>query len=136
MNIPDLPARLAPNPQPAARPPRSAPARLPLDEGPDRIDGWWSLLYRGWTLLTPSGNRVDLTETERACFICMLKNPSQELLRDELFAIRAGTNMRTLNVAICRLRSKVLLTGSRLPLHTVHGAGYVFLGNLRELSNC
>ena len=43
--------------------------------------------------------------------------------------------MRTLNVAICRLRHKVLQTGTRLPLHTVHGVGYVFLGNLREVSS-
>lgn len=33
-----------------------------------------------------------------------------------------------------RLRGKVLLAGARLPLHTVHGMGYVFLGKLRELS--
>ncbi|TRM51322.1 winged helix-turn-helix transcriptional regulator [Achromobacter sp. LC458] len=114
-------------------------ARLPHADEPtfssgDQVDGWWSLLYRGWTLLAPSGARIDLTEIERACFLCLLRNPNRELLRQELMATRASTNLRTLNVAICRLRSKVLRAGIRLPLHTVHGVGYVFLGNLRELS--
>ncbi|KNY09190.1 transcriptional regulator [Achromobacter piechaudii] len=112
--------------------PRTAAPPLP---GSDRLDGWWSLLYRGWTLLAPSGVRIDLTEIERACFQCLLRNPNRELRREELMATRASTNLRTLNVAICRLRSKVLRTGIRLPLHTVHGVGYVFLGNLRELSD-
>ncbi len=111
----------------AAEPARAAPAFA--------SDGWWSLAYRGWTLLTPDGARLDLTEVERACFQCLLRNPRRELLRDELMAARQGTNLRTLNVAICRLRRKVRHLDARLPLHTVHGAGYVFLGNLREVSN-
>jgi len=83
----------------------------------------------------PNGARLDLTEIERACFACLLKNPRQELVRDELKAIRVGLNMRSLNVAICRLRGKVHKAGARLPLHTVHGIGYAFLGNLRENTN-
>ncbi len=97
-------------------------------------DGWWSLLYWGWTLQMPGGARLDLTEIERACFACLLKNPRRELVRDEFQAIRRGLSMRSLNVAICRLRSKVRRAGGRLPLHTVHGIGYAFLGNLRELA--
>ncbi|MBB1593814.1 helix-turn-helix domain-containing protein [Achromobacter sp. UMC46] len=111
-------------------------AQPPAPHAPDRIDGWWSLLYQGWTLMTPAGVRIDLTGMERACFLCLLGNASRELLRDELMALRSRTSMRTLNVAICRLRHKVLQTGVRLPLHTVHGVGYVFLGNLRNISNC
>ncbi|HEY9318841.1 DNA-binding response OmpR family regulator [Achromobacter deleyi] len=110
-------------------------ARLPVFPDSDRIDGWWSLLYHGWTLMAPGGARIDLTGMERACFLCLLGNPDRELLRDELLALRSRTSMRTLNVAICRLRHKVLQTGTRLPLHTVHGVGYVFLGNLRNISN-
>ncbi len=122
-----------------AKSPAGAPRKRPGAEtapadpaGP--ADGWWSLAYRGWTLLTPAGARLDLTEVERACFQCLLGNPRRELLREELMATRQGTNLRTLNVAICRLRRKVRQLNARLPLHTVHGAGYVFLGNLRELS--
>ncbi|QVQ27293.1 winged helix-turn-helix domain-containing protein [Achromobacter deleyi] len=133
MNAPHLPAPAAPAPPPRRR--IEAPAPWPATAASDPVDGWWSLLYRGWTLQMPSGARLDLTEIERACFVCMLKNPLRELLRDEIKAMRSGTDMRTLNVAICRLRGKVRRAGARLPLHTVHGVGYTFLGNLRELSS-
>ncbi|MNQ96878.1 hypothetical protein D3C85_1124990 [compost metagenome] len=137
MNAPHLPAPVTPAPPPGRRieGPGPASAPWPATAVPDPVDGWWSLLYRGWTLQMPSGARLDLTEIERACFVCMLKNPRGELLRDEIKAIRGGTDMRTLNVAICRLRGKVRRSGARLPLHTVHGVGYAFLGNLRELSS-
>ncbi|MBR8656629.1 helix-turn-helix domain-containing protein [Achromobacter sp. Marseille-Q0513] len=100
----------------------------------DRLEGWWTLRYGGWTLLTPRGGRLDLSELERACFLCLLRNPRRELLRSELVAMRQHTKMRTLNVAICRLRRKVGDAGDQLPLHTVHGIGYVFLGKLREFA--
>lgn len=135
MNAPDYFAGPSPESPRGYRRPASvtvsASAAVPLTS--DRVDGWWSLLYQGWTLLAPNGVRVDLTEIERACFQCLVQSPQRELRREALMAIRQSTNMRTLNVAICRLRSKVLQTGTRLPLHTVHGAGYVFLGNLRTL---
>ena len=38
-------------------------------------------------------------------------------------------------VYITGMKIMEMQTGIRLPLHTVHGVGYVFLGNLRELSN-
>lgn len=98
-------------------------------------DGWWTLLYQGWTLLTPYGARIGLSALERACLLSLAANPGRELRREEFIAVRRRTTMRTLNVAICRLRGKVLRAGARLPLHTVHGMGYVFLGNLMELSD-
>ena len=140
-------------PQSPVRGPQSAPSAPagaapaataePADGSfPVRLDGWWSLLYHGWTLLTPQGTRLDLTEVERACFQCLLRNPRKELLREELALLREelmlprqSTNLRALNVAICRLRRKVRQAGGRLPLHTVHGVGYVFLGNLQEVAD-
>ena len=112
--------------------PKSRPARAA--DTPYALDGWWTLVYQGWTLLTPQGIRIGLTALERTCLLCLAGNPARELRRDEFMAARKRTTMRTLNVAICRLRGKVLLAGARLPLHTVHGMGYVFLGKLRELS--
>ncbi|MGB3436689.1 helix-turn-helix domain-containing protein [Achromobacter sp.] len=118
----------------------NAPARL-AQVAPARaadtlyaMDGWWTLVYQGWTLLTPQGIRIGLTALERTCLLCLAGNSARELRRDEFLTARRRTTMRTLNVAICRLRGKVLLAGVRLPLHTVHGMGYVFLGKLRELS--
>ena len=111
------------------------PARRAPGWAHEPADGWWSLLYWGWTLQLPSGARLDLTEVERACFACLVKSPRRELARNDVKALRGGMSMRSLNVAICRLRNKVRLAGARLPLHTVHGVGYAFLGNLRELTN-
>ncbi|MGH8815305.1 MAG: helix-turn-helix domain-containing protein [Achromobacter pestifer] len=133
MNAPDSFVRQNPALDPVRHLPLPDLGNAPVSATSDHIDGWWNLLYLGWTLVTPSGVRVDLTATERACFLCMLQNPGRELLRDDLLVLRSRTNMRSLNLAICRLRHKVLQTGTRLPLHTVHGAGYVFLGNLREI---
>ncbi|GAB1580004.1 winged helix-turn-helix domain-containing protein [Bordetella petrii] len=93
-------------------------------------DGWWSLLYQGWVLVTPSGQRVNLTSTERACFLCLLASPQRELTRQALMQAVPQASLRTINVSISRLRKKVRAAGARLPLHTVHGMGYVFLGNL------
>ncbi|AUZ18693.1 winged helix-turn-helix domain-containing protein [Achromobacter xylosoxidans] len=131
----------APSPD-AGREGSSNDAAAASDAFPVRLDGWWSLLYHGWTLLTPQGTRLDLTEVERACFQCLLRNPRKELLREELAVLREelmlprqSTNLRALNVAICRLRRKVRQAGGRLPLHTVHGVGYVFLGNLQEVAD-
>lgn len=124
-----------------ARSPACSPARTQPPAGwapglpQDPVDGWWSLLYWGWTLQLPNGARLDLTEVERACFACLVRNPQRELVREEVKHLRGGMNMRSLNVAICRLRTKVRQAGARLPLHTVHGVGYAFLGNLRELAN-
>ncbi len=127
--------------KPSTRKPASTLARTqpPACGAPglpqDPEDGWWSLLYWGWTLQLPNGARVDLTELERACFACLVRNSQRELIRDEVKHLRSGLNMRSLNVAICRLRTKVRQAGARLPLRTVHGVGYAFLGNIRELAN-
>ena len=47
--------------------------------------------------------------------------------------MRQHTKMRTLNVAICRLRRKGAMPATSCRC-TVHGIGYVFLGKLREFA--
>lgn len=90
----------------------------------------WHLLYRGWVLSTPQGVRISLTALERVCFQAIAEHPGRELSRDTLMRALPGSSLRTLNVAISRLRKKVSDAGAELPLHTVHGMGYVFLGHL------
>ncbi|AOB33527.1 hypothetical protein AKI39_08200 [Bordetella sp. H567] len=90
----------------------------------------WRILYQGWVLITPAGKRIHLTGTERACFICLLESPKRELSRAAMSEFMTATNLRSVNVAISRLRKKVHESGERLPLHTVHGMGYVFVGDL------
>ncbi|AZY49839.1 helix-turn-helix domain-containing protein, partial [Bordetella avium] len=93
-------------------------------------DETWNLLYRGWVLSTPRGVRISLTALERVCFLAIVEHPGRELSRDALMKALPGSSLRTLNVAISRLRKKVSEVGAELPLHTVHGMGYVFLGHL------
>jgi DNA-binding response OmpR family regulator len=90
----------------------------------------WRVLYQGWVLITPNGSRVHLTGTERACFACLLADERREMSRAALGARMSAANLRSVNVSISRLRKKVYETGMRLPLHTVHGMGYVFVGEL------
>ncbi|OZI71124.1 helix-turn-helix domain-containing protein [Bordetella genomosp. 12] len=99
---------------------------IPADSGET-----WYLLYRGWVLGTPRGIRISLTSLERVCFQAIAESPGRELSRVVLSKILPGSNLRTLNVAISRLRKKVSEAGAELPLHTVHGMGYVFLGQLQ-----
>src|SRR5690606_11123217 len=93
-------------------------------------DGWWVLLYQGWILSTPDGQRLHLTAVERACFLCLLANPQRELTRDALAPRVPHASIRTINVAISRLRKKVAALGAALPLHTESASGYVCLGYL------
>jgi len=90
----------------------------------------WEVLFQGWVLRTPAGARVPLTGVERACFLCLLQSPQRELARAALSEHLDESSLRSVNVVISRLRKKVRGTGMRLPLHTVHGVGYVFIGNL------
>lgn len=90
----------------------------------------WEVLFQGWVLRTPAGARVPLTGVERACFLCLLQSPQRELARAALGEFLDESSLRSVNVVISRLRKKVRSTGMRLPLHTVHGVGYVFIGNL------
>ncbi|OZI32361.1 hypothetical protein CAL29_20000 [Bordetella genomosp. 10] len=90
----------------------------------------WTLMYQGWVLVAPNGIRIPLTGLERSCFNCMLASPQRELSRKDLCRFMSEANLRSMNVVISRLRKKVLSSGQRLPLHTVHRLGYVFAGTL------
>ncbi len=105
------------------------PAAMPVAR-PERTEGQWALLYQGWVLVTPTGFGVSLTGIERALFASLLANPERQLCRAALREAMPDTSPRTINVAISRLRRKVQDAGVRLPLHTVHGVGYVFVGDL------
>ena len=71
----------------------------------DRLEGWWTLRYGGWTLLTPvaAASTCPNSSAPASCVCCATAARA--------VAVRAGgmrqhTKMRTLNVAICRLRRR------------------------------
>ncbi|MBV7486918.1 winged helix-turn-helix domain-containing protein [Bordetella sp. BOR01] len=105
-------------------------AQFAPNAGSGGNDGWWGLMYQGWVLVMPNGKHLNLTTIERACFLCLLASPQRELAREALAQALPQSNLRTINVSISRLRKKVRDMGITLPLHTVHGMGYVFLGHL------
>jgi DNA-binding response OmpR family regulator len=90
----------------------------------------WQLLYQGWVLVTPEGNQLSLTGVERSFFLALAKDERHELSREALAREKFNLNFKSISVAISRLRKKVEKAGVRLPLHTVHGMGYVFIGRL------
>jgi DNA-binding response OmpR family regulator len=92
----------------------------------------WHLLYQGWILVTPQGKQISLTGVERSFFLALAQDERHELSREALSQGQFNLNFKSISVAISRLRKKVHKGGVRLPLHTVHGMGYVFIGKLRR----
>src|SRR5690606_29251994 len=113
------------SPVPAFHPP--AHAAQAVGSG---ADGGWGLLYQGRILSTPHGQRLPLTAVERTCHLCLLARQQRERTRHALAPRVPHASIRTINDAISRQRKKVAALGAALPLHTVHGMGYVFLGHL------
>lgn len=96
----------------------------------DENRGRWWVRFQGWVLVPPQGAPINLTGVERAFFQALLSDPGRELSREALMRSAAGCQVKSISVAISRLRKKVRASGLRLPLHTVHGMGYVFIGCL------
>lgn len=114
----------------------SGTASRPILAGPEgrgrSVDAEvWRLLYQGWVLVTPTGHQLSLTGVERSFFLALANDERHELSREALAKDKFKLNFKSISVAISRLRKKVQKAGVRLPLHTVHGMGYVFIGQLK-----
>ncbi|OZI51400.1 helix-turn-helix domain-containing protein [Bordetella genomosp. 4] len=133
---------LAPSPKPEpARPVK--PIRSTASAAPDsNTRETWTLCHDFWILQTPAGNKLELSKHERRIFIELHRNPDTpiDLASLEQFdpdqtdgdeSSAAGhPAMRTLTVAISRLKKKAILNGSKLPLMNVRQQGYMFFGEL------
>lgn len=94
----------------------------------------WSLQEQGWMLAGPGGCRVPLTTGERAFLAALLKAPGMRASHDVLtIAVNAAyevagksRQVRQLGLLVSRLRRKCEDQGATLPLHSVHGWGYMF----------
>ena len=90
----------------------------------------WELSTGARKLVSPAGERVDLTNGEYALLLSFLKAPHQILSRDQLLE---GSRMhddiydRSIDVQILRLRRKIESDSNEPTLiKTERGAGYVF----------
>lgn len=91
-------------------------------------------------IISPDGERVDLTETEFNLLVLLLRSPSRIMTRDELWQSLRGHLWspldRTLDGHIARLRRK-LEPGVERPelIKSVRGIGYVLTVPVSQRSN-
>jgi DNA-binding response OmpR family regulator len=99
------------------------------DQGLIRFDGWTLNLPRR-ELLSPSGAVVDLTGAEFDLLVSMCDHSGRVIARERLIELsrtRLGDSSdRSVDVLVSRLRRKLSSTGSKAPIVTVRGVGYMF----------
>jgi DNA-binding response OmpR family regulator len=95
----------------------------------------WRLREGGWTLMSPTGQRLALTTLERKFMLALFEAPNRSLARNELGALAAprgddgdksATSPRGVDVMVSRLRRKAQAIGMPLPLRSVRRWGYMF----------
>lgn len=91
--------------------------------------GTWVLAHEDWILVNPLGAHIGLTGVERRCLTQLADNDRREFSR-QLSNDMGRCNFKSMSVVVSRMRKKVHRSGVPLPLHTVHGMGYVFIGKL------
>jgi len=91
--------------------------------------GTWVLAHEDWILVNPLGAHIGLTGVERRCLTQLADNDRREFSR-QLSTDMGRCNFKSMSVVVSRMRKKVHRSGVPLPLHTVHGMGYVFIGKL------
>lgn len=99
---------------------------------PPSSKGIWRLDAEGWCLVSPAGDLVALTKTERQLLEVLIEKPNQVVSRDDLIAGLTHDvhdfDTHRLDSLIHRLRRKVLrVLGVPLPLNVVRSEGYVLV---------
>lgn len=91
----------------------------------------WRLDANGWCLLSPEGDSIALTKTERRLLQPLVAAAGEVVGREALIGALTDNvhdfDPHRLDSLVHRLRRKVASTcGAQLPLQAVHGEGYVF----------
>ena len=94
-----------------------------------KVYGTWILAHEDWILVNPLGAHIGLTGVERRCLTQLADNERREFPR-HLGTDAGRSHFKSMSVVVSRMRKKVNRSGVPLPLHTVHGMGYVFIGKL------
>lgn len=94
--------------------------------------GTWVLSDGGWMLAAADGTRIDLRKSERTLLQWFAQRPGVEARRNETISASDGSSItgRSIDVVISRLKRRAELQGVKLPIRSVRGRGYVFVGNL------
>jgi DNA-binding winged helix-turn-helix (wHTH) protein len=104
-------------------------------------------MFAGWTLdetardlISPAGQRVDLTSSEYDLLMAFLHQPSEPLSRGALLSVLRGREWtyfdRSIDTMVARLRKKLADGSDRPPLiRSVRGVGYVFCAAVSRLGD-
>lgn len=98
----------------------------------ERPPAQWSLRDSGWVVSNPDGRRMTLTATERSFLGCLFQQRGAPVSRDDLIVALGGNvfdfDQHRIDALASRLRRKAEKLGMRLPVQSVRGTGYVFVG--------
>lgn len=91
----------------------------------------WTLDKVKWTLVSPQGQTVKLTHSEKVMMELLANCPGQSVARDQVVQALGHNPVlydpRRLEVLVRRLRNKIRQSlGYPLPLETAYGYGFVF----------
>lgn len=95
--------------------------------------GKWQFQDAAWTLVSPRGTRLPLTQAERDFLLKLTTSPDKRLPRGDVPPgdPQAGReSVRRTDVVVSRLRRKAQETDMELPIRTVWGWGYAFTGDI------
>ncbi|MDT4862324.1 hypothetical protein FQZ97_969690 [compost metagenome] len=112
------------------RPPAEADLRQPA---PAESAGKWQFHDAAWTLVSPQGTRLPLTQAEREFLLKLTATADRRLPRGDSPAMdpQGGReSMRRTDVVVSRLRRKAQDVNVELPIRTVWGWGYAFTGDI------
>jgi DNA-binding winged helix-turn-helix (wHTH) protein len=109
---------------------------------PPHLFAGWSLDETTRDLISPAGQRVDLTSSEFDLLMAFVRHPGQPLSRAALLGVLRGRQWtyfdRSIDTLVARLRKKLDDGADRSPLiRSVRGIGYVFcaaVGRLGDLN--
>lgn len=109
---------------------RSLWSRVHQQPAPVASQPAWVVDVQRWTLTSPDGEEVSLSAAEHRVLTALTDQPGQPVARDLLFAAlgktASGTDDRSLDVLVSRLRRKFTASTGALPIRSVRGIGYVF----------
>jgi two-component system, OmpR family, response regulator len=104
-------------------------------------------MFAGWTLdettrdlISPTGQRVDLTSSEFDLLMAFVRHPGQPLSRAALLGVLRGRQWtyfdRSIDTMVARLRKKLDDGSDRSPLiRSVRGVGYVLCAAVARLGD-
>jgi len=100
----------------------------------------WTLDETARDLISPAGQRVDLTSSEYDLLMAFLREPGQPLSRGALLSALRGREWtyfdRSIDTMVARLRKKLADGSDRPPLiRSVRGVGYVFCAAVSRLGD-